>query len=76
MLTRRVARAIAQPFSVSGRDITIGARVGYALFPEQGRDLEDLVQRADEALVRVKREGGGVARYLPEAPAHPARLSA
>lgn len=76
MLARRVARAIAQPFSVSGRQITIGASVGYALFPEQGRDLEDLVKRADEALVRVKREGGGVAQYLAAPPERVTRLSA
>ena len=76
MLARRVARAIAQPFSIAGRQVTIGASVGYALFPEQGLDLEVLVQRADQALVRVKREGGGVARYRAEAPERATRLSA
>jgi diguanylate cyclase (GGDEF)-like protein len=76
MLARRAARAMAQPFSVSGRQITIGASVGYALFPGQGRDLEGLVECADQALVRVKRAGGGVARYSAQAPERVSRLSA
>lgn len=76
LLARRVARSIAQPFSILGHQIIIGASVGYALFPEHGRDLDDLVARADEALVRVKREGGGVAAYREPEPEFERRLSA
>ena len=76
LLARRVARAIAQPFSIHGHQISIGTSVGYALFPDHGRDLDDLIARADEALVRVKREGGGVAVYREQAPELERRLSA
>ncbi len=76
LLARRVARSIAQPFSVLGHRIIIGTSVGYALFPEHGRDLDDLISRADAALVRVKREGGGVTAYREPAPELEHRLSA
>ena len=61
LLARRIARAVADPFSVLGHQIVIGASVGYALFPDHGRDLDDLLGCADQALVAVKRLGGGVA---------------
>jgi diguanylate cyclase len=76
LLARRIARAIAQPFSILGHQIVIGTSIGYALFPDHGRDLDDLIARADEALVRVKREGGGVAVYREQAPEFERRLSA
>ena len=31
--------------------------IGVATFPQHGRDSEDLLQRADQALYRAKREG-------------------
>jgi diguanylate cyclase (GGDEF)-like protein len=63
LLARRIGRAVAEPFSILGHRISIGASVGYALFPAHGRDLDDLLGRADEALVAVKRNGGGVAMH-------------
>jgi diguanylate cyclase (GGDEF)-like protein len=76
LLARRISRAVAEPFVVLGHRISIGASVGYALFPAHGLDLDDLLGRADEALVAVKRNGGGVAMHGERllAPVH--RLSA
>lgn len=68
MLARRIARAIAHPFIVEGQQITIGTSVGYALSSEYGNDLERLLKCADEALCQVKREGGGVAKYIKALP--------
>lgn len=64
---QRMAKAIAEPYSIRGHQLSIGTSVGYALHPDHGRDLDDLIARADEALVRIKREGGGVALYRPKA---------
>jgi diguanylate cyclase len=69
MLARRIMREIARPFSIGDHDIAIGTSVGYALFPDHGRDLDSLVARADEALCAIKRQGGGVAAYAPVAAA-------
>lgn len=63
MLARRIVRGIAQPYSLCGQEITVGTSVGYALASECGNDLERLVGCADEALCRVKRQGGGIASY-------------
>jgi diguanylate cyclase (GGDEF)-like protein len=65
LLARRIVREIAKPFSIDGHRITIGTSVGYAISPEHGDNLEILLARADEALCRIKSEGGGIAAYAP-----------
>jgi len=65
LLARRIVREIAKPFSIEGHRIAIGTSVGYALSPEHGENLETLLARADEALCRIKSEGGGIAAYAP-----------
>jgi diguanylate cyclase (GGDEF)-like protein len=76
LLARRIGRAVAEPFFILGRKIVIGASVGYALLPEHGRDLDNLLGRADEALVAVKRTGGGIAMHRQPLPKSARRLSA
>jgi predicted signal transduction protein with EAL and GGDEF domain len=56
--------------------MTVGTSVGYAVYPEHGRDLDELIAHADEALIRVKRCGGGVALYQPGTHSSPQKLSA
>lgn len=63
MLARRIARAIAQPYSIDGHDISIGTSIGYALSSTRAADLGHLMAQADEALCAVKRTGGGIAPY-------------
>ncbi|AOH84347.1 hypothetical protein AWL63_10590 [Sphingomonas panacis] len=64
---QRMRKVIAEPYSIRGHELSIGTSVGYALYPEHGPDLDDLIAHADEALIGIKREGGGVALYRPKA---------
>lgn len=68
MLARRVARVLAQPFMMEAHQIMIGTSVGYVLSAEYGNDLDRLLKCADDALVQIKREGGGIARYVTPLP--------
>jgi diguanylate cyclase (GGDEF)-like protein len=45
---------IAAPLDVGGNDVTVGASIGIALFPEDGRDADTLMLYADDALYRAK----------------------
>jgi diguanylate cyclase (GGDEF)-like protein len=38
--------------------VPIGASIGVATFPQDGRTATELIAAADEALYRVKRDGG------------------
>ena len=56
-LHRDVMRLFEQPFSVEGRDITVTARCGFASYPDNGRDANQLVQNAEAALKEAKTQG-------------------
>jgi diguanylate cyclase (GGDEF)-like protein len=76
LLARRIARAIAQPFSIDGHEISIGTSIGYAEAAAAGADLDRLIAQADEALCGIKSRGGGIARFEPAAIEPDLRLSA
>ena len=58
-LAARIVDTIATPFDIDGHRVGIGASVGIALFPQDGRTAPDLLRVADAALYRAKRGGGG-----------------
>ena len=60
MLARRIAKAIAEPYTIDRHSISISTSIGYALSVDCGNDLERLLARADEALCHTKRGGGGL----------------
>jgi diguanylate cyclase len=62
--------ALGAPYSLSGLSLQVGATVGYALAPGDGRDLKQLLRIADAAMYRGKAMGRGqVVRALPQADA-------
>ncbi len=56
-LAGRIIELIAEPFSVGGNVVNIGASIGIALAPEHGFYGDDLLKRADLALYHAKSLG-------------------
>src|SRR5262249_44061736 len=50
--------AMRNPFTIGGHDLLVTASIGVALFPEDGPDIESLLQSADVALQKAKGRGG------------------
>ncbi len=66
-LATRLIDILGRPFLLDGHSAVIGASVGIALFPEDGRDGATLMRAADLALYAAKEQGRGIARrYAPE----------
>ena len=59
-VAERIVHALAdQPFGAAGRDpIPLGASIGVAAHPGDGRTATQLIAAADDRLYRVKRAGG------------------
>lgn len=66
-LARTIIDVLSQPYEVDQHTLFIGASVGLAIGPRDGRTAEMLIRSADLALYRSKDAGGGVYHaYEPE----------
>ena len=63
---RGVLFALAEPFDLSGTEVTIGASIGIALRPQHGESLTDLMRAADAAMYHAKATGRGRAEHFTD----------
>ncbi|GHD51040.1 PAS domain S-box-containing protein/diguanylate cyclase (GGDEF) domain-containing protein [Marinobacter persicus] len=56
-IATKIINVLNEPFEIQGHTVGIGASVGIALYPRDGRTAIDLVGAADAAMYRVKAEG-------------------
>ncbi len=65
-VAERVLEAIKEPLQIDGQQVTVGASLGIALFPQHGEDELELITHSDAAMYEAKRKKLGVVVYLPE----------
>ena len=58
-LASRVIESLSEPYQVDSHTLYVGASVGSAVGPRDGRSVEELMRNADLALYRAKDVGGG-----------------
>jgi diguanylate cyclase (GGDEF)-like protein len=54
-LVRKIEYRLREPLLLTGLPTAISASVGFSVFPEDGHTAQALVQRADQAMYRMKR---------------------
>jgi diguanylate cyclase (GGDEF)-like protein/PAS domain S-box-containing protein len=59
----RMREAIERPVIVQGLPLSVEASIGIALYPDNGDDVETLLQCADVAMYKAKEEKAGWAFY-------------
>ena len=63
-IARKLIAVLAAPIEHRGRQLSIGASVGIAVFPDDAPDADALMRCADAAMYRIKvRRGGGFCYY-------------
>jgi diguanylate cyclase (GGDEF)-like protein/PAS domain S-box-containing protein len=55
----KILGALAQPFNIDGQETYVTVSIGVAVFPDQGDDVEALIQHADTAMYVAKENGRG-----------------
>jgi diguanylate cyclase (GGDEF)-like protein/PAS domain S-box-containing protein len=63
MVAQRVLESLAQPFHMDAVDFSVGCSIGVAMYPADGKTLDDMVKSADTAMNRVKERGRGSFRF-------------
>ena len=66
LIAENIIRDLARPFSIDGCLVNSGASIGMAIYPQDGEDSGELMQKADLAMYRAKATGRG--RYRVFAP--------
>jgi PAS domain S-box-containing protein/diguanylate cyclase (GGDEF)-like protein len=62
-----LARAcFAEPYNVEGTELTVGARTGLAIYPNDGSDAETLLGNAEVALRKAKQSNERQVFYRPD----------
>ncbi len=64
LLAQRLVEVVGEPYELDGQHIVIGASVGVAIAPDNGRRAGKLLQFADQALYRAKLDGRGTYRFF------------
>ena len=58
-MAKRIYQIVSAPYCIDGQDIVIGASIGVAIAPIDGRSVEALLSRSDRALYQAKVFRGG-----------------
>jgi diguanylate cyclase (GGDEF)-like protein len=75
-LAQTIADCLREPFELEEMVVDVQASVGIALFPQHGRGVETLLQKADVAMYRAKETRRDVALYDERHDHHsPAKLA-
>jgi diguanylate cyclase (GGDEF)-like protein/PAS domain S-box-containing protein len=59
MVATKVLDALAAPFTIGDAEFEVGASVGIALYPNDGRTSSELLRAADSAMYQAKASGRG-----------------
>lgn len=76
IVIEKIQNAFLSPFVVGGLSLDVQASIGIAIFPEHGKDVDTIMQRADVAMYVAKQNNDGFAIYSPKHDKHtPKRLT-
>jgi predicted signal transduction protein with EAL and GGDEF domain len=63
-LASRLVEEISAPYDIAGHQLVIGVSVGISLAPDDGKNPDELLKKADLALYRAKADGRGTYRFF------------
>ncbi len=59
---------LTEPIRIKGYECSIGASIGISIYPQDGSDVETLLNKADAAMYRVKEKGKGGFEFFSDIP--------
>ena len=64
LLASHVVEKVSAPYEIAGHQLVIGVSIGISLAPEDGKNPDELLKKADLALYRAKEDGRGTYRFF------------
>ncbi len=66
LIAQRVLVALADPFTVNGREAVVSASIGVAVYPTDGDNFDTLLTNAESAMYQAKDAGRRCVRFFTE----------
>ncbi|MDA3832314.1 MAG: diguanylate cyclase, partial [Spirochaetales bacterium] len=63
IIAEKIISALSEPLKFGFGKMRLGASIGISIYPNDGDDIDMLLEHADQALYAAKAEGKGVFRY-------------
>ncbi len=63
----RIQETLREGWLIDGKRFSPTCSIGSALYPEDGNEFDELIQKADKALYEAKKKGGGIVCFHVEA---------
>jgi diguanylate cyclase (GGDEF)-like protein len=64
LLASHIVETISVPYNIGGHQLVVGVSIGISLAPEDGKNPDELLKKADLALYRAKADGRGTYRFF------------
>ncbi len=64
IVAKKIIEVFVDPFDLDGQETFVTASLGVSIFPEDGEDEETLLQNADAAMYKSKRNGRNTFRFF------------
>jgi diguanylate cyclase (GGDEF)-like protein len=65
-IASKVIEKVAAPYSIDGHELQVTISIGIAIYPENGRDFDSLIQKADAAMLSAKANGRNDYEYVDD----------
>ena len=65
-VTEKILDALRPTFNVEGNELSTSSSIGIAVFPDDGRDIDTLLKRADTAMYHAKEAGRNAYSFFTE----------
>ncbi len=69
-VAQKILDCFHQPFGDAQEELFVSAAIGIAIYPDDGKNVSELVSHAEIAMYRAKHEGAGFCFYQPSADRH------
>lgn len=63
VVAKKIIDSLHAEFVIEGKEFFIGASIGISVYPNDGRDVDELIKAADIAMYQVKNEGKNGYRF-------------
>jgi diguanylate cyclase (GGDEF)-like protein/PAS domain S-box-containing protein len=65
-VAKNIIRTISEPYHISQHELLITPSIGICIYPNDGDSAEILIQNADSAMYRAKKDGRSVFRFFTQ----------